>query len=252
MHTARGRIQHLIDDTQFAPLAGPPLRLWLYAHGGRLTDGGRPVEDVLRWPSQTIDWWLALANELAQMPSDSPKRRRRSLKQVVEQFRVQSPPPFQWRSEQMRGGFWFERLAAAAFARAGADEVLLNAEWEWADQPGMRRDEVDVVARFDHRVYVCSCKLGRLGESDPAIEQRECRAVSESQVARFAIPIMARPTFGGRYRIQMLKQQGLTERINAQVLANPTELAKQCLAFAKRRSTYRQAPSDKGGRRRHR
>lgn len=95
-------------------------------------------------------------------------------------------------SKQQYEGYLFEILVANAIKSAGADEVRHSVEWKWPQGIHIRGHyaEIDVLARFDTRFVVVSCKTGNISITK---NQREIEAVAKARIGRFGIPILVCP-----------------------------------------------------------
>lgn len=109
----------------------------------------------------------------------------------------------------LEGGFWLEPVVGRLMALAGADEVRVGMKWSWP--PEIRRHlqtvlrdhgqararvphrvELDVAARFGHRLVAASCKSYM--PRNLGIGRREVEAVALGGLGRFALPVLVVPS----------------------------------------------------------
>lgn len=55
-------------------------------------------------------------------------------------------------------GGWLEEYVALAVRETGADEVLIGQKLRWREREYTGENEIDVLARFGSRLFMCSCK----------------------------------------------------------------------------------------------
>ncbi|MFN6986403.1 MAG: Card1-like endonuclease domain-containing protein, partial [Rhizobium oryzihabitans] len=55
-------------------------------------------------------------------------------------------------------GGWLEEYVALAVRETGADEVLIGQKLRWRAREYTGENEIDVLARFGSRLFMCSCK----------------------------------------------------------------------------------------------
>lgn len=55
-------------------------------------------------------------------------------------------------------GGWLEEYVALAVRETGADEVLIGQKLRWQAREYTGENEIDVLARFGSRLFMCSCK----------------------------------------------------------------------------------------------
>jgi hypothetical protein len=154
-------------------------------------------------------------------------------------------------SMQTTGGHWFETLTAAAFLRVGADEIRYRIEWDWpaGDKPTMRspspgkkpkkpkKDEIDVLARFQHRFIAISCKAGKNIKNSQA--RKEIEATANHCMGRFCIPILLRPRVSPKAMEASLKARGGAVLLDIAAIADPKELRDRLhRIFQSRRSLF--------------
>lgn len=70
-------------------------------------------------------------------------------------------------------GGWLEEYVALAVAELGADEVLTGQKITWRAGEFVGENEIDVVARFGDRLFLCSCKALRSNLAPDDVRTRE-------------------------------------------------------------------------------
>jgi hypothetical protein len=175
--------------------------------GGRLA---RPGDDACAWDRGFRDFLMLLGRFLAAKVAEPPGRifldplvtMACSRGQVeVQGNRIDVAYDGQRKQHELnpQGGYWFEKVVASAFVAAGADDVRVGVRWAWP--PGSLpptehrlaafREDADVVARFGHRFFVVSCKVG--SKPTLAAAAREYEAKALRCVGRLAVPLVIRP-----------------------------------------------------------
>ena len=148
-----------------------------------------------------------------------------------------------------QGGFWFELLVANAFLSAGASEVRCGVKWDWPEGINIElpseksrtfrtfMNEVDVLARFNHRFIAISCKVG--AKTTIAQPRREIEAVSRAGMGRFCIPILAlsRPNVLDNIINESIESNRGSVVLDLRYMASPEVLCSTLERIFKKRST---------------
>lgn len=207
IHTRLGKAVPLVPGPEPLELQGPNLVTQVRMSGGRLA---RPGDDACAWDPHRRQFLTLLARFLAsaltgrsrRLPLD-PLRNiccevgRLSVNgDLVE---VEYEGKRKKNTLKPQGGYWFERVVAACFVAAEADEVRVGVRWAWPPEslPPTKhrlaafRDEVDIVARFGPRFFVASCKVG--SQTTLAAAAREIEAVASRLVGRLVVPLVIKP-----------------------------------------------------------
>jgi hypothetical protein len=208
LHTRQGEAVPLLRGPDSLPFQGPDLLTQTRMNGGRLARAG---VDAKAWAPNFVDFLNLLGRFLATKLEEDPKirtalsplstmecsRGRLSVKKDV--IEVEYDVKRKKHTLDPEGGYWFERVVAAALVAAGADEVRVGVRWAWP--PGAVpptehwkaafRDEADVVTRFGPRFFVISCKVG--SKPSHARVARDVEAVALRCVGRLAVPLVIRP-----------------------------------------------------------
>ncbi len=238
LHTRKGKAVPLAGGPQPLPLRGPDLGTQARMSGGSLSRQG---DDACRWNSGFRDFLLLLGQCLATLvnerkgnvfldPLSDVRGRRGQIKVSGKQIEVAYDGQTRRHELNPRGGYWFERVVAACFVKAGADEVRVGVRWAWPPESLPRtkhrkaafRAEVDVVARFGPRFFVASCKVGRQPRLTAAA--REIEAVASRLVGRLVVPLVIRPWIDqARVEERRRIRQGAAF-LDLSALCNPTQL----------------------------
>jgi len=98
---------------------------------------------------------------------------------------------------QVSGGQWFEELVGYQFLQAGAEEVSVRVRVAWSNaSQGLletrhehvtHRNDIDVIARFNGKYFMISCKSGKKFGVGKECEQADFHAKT---VAHFAVPML--------------------------------------------------------------
>lgn len=201
------------DPARELPMQGPPLAILGEACGGALKGSARKIvaKDpfwqllglVLRKHQEaggafgSLDEMLAgpqIQSHVSVEPTGHDRSAGGSLKVTVSLDGKSATK----RVDKPKDGYWFERLVADAFLRAGADEVVASVRWSFRDEMQqfleakhrgpVHKDDVDVAARFGTRTAAISCKARR--ELKPHFRS-EIEALAEQKFGRFCLPILA-------------------------------------------------------------
>jgi hypothetical protein len=209
LHTRRGKALSLLasPDSGSLPLQGPDLVTQTRMNGGRLARAG---DDAKGWTPNLLDFLNLLGRFLASKLTENPKARiplsplstmecsRGRLSVTENLIEVCYDGTRKRHTLDPKGGYWFERVVAAAFVAAGMDEVRVGVRWAWPPEAvppidhrkAAFRDEADLVARLGPRFFVVSCKVGR--KLSYAQVAREVEAVTLRCVGRLAVPLVIR------------------------------------------------------------
>jgi hypothetical protein len=210
LHTRQGEALPLLasPDSGSLPLQGPDLVTQTRMNGGKLARAG---DDARAWTQDFLDFLNLLGRFLASKLTENPKARislsplstmecsRGRLTVRDHVIEVEHDGKRKRHTLNPEGGYWFEKVVAAAFVAAGMDEVRVEVKWAWPPEavPPMEprqaafRDEADLVVRLGPRFFVVSCKVG----PKPSHTQvaREVEAVTLRCVGRLAVPLVIRP-----------------------------------------------------------
>lgn len=79
-------------------------------------------------------------------------------------------------------GGWLEEYVALAVSEVGADEVLTGQKVSWQVGDFVGENEIDVLARFGNRLFMCSCKAlkSALQHDDARTRERLMHALHEA------------------------------------------------------------------------
>ncbi len=211
------------DDGAGVPLRGPGLVTVAQVMGGGLED---PGEDVTRISPDERQFLGILAEccdcillDGGRLPRLSERhhgwcehgtrelgRSRSQAADGLTQFTVTHGDRTATGTLPREGGYWLEQVVGHLVAQAGADEVRTGLKWAWpaevrnylksvlGDAHGRipHRAELDVAARFGHRLVAISCKS--YVPSAIATPRREVEAVAAGGLGRFALPVLVVPT----------------------------------------------------------
>ena len=181
-----GRAEPLDGGPGPVPLVAADALVQARLRGGRLR--GQPL-DAWAWDLGTIRRLTAFARDVAPLVARRPDSARSTMVGCARKSR----PPIEF--DTVDG--LFRRIVAALFVEAGADEVLVNIEWDWRQPPaapgGAFRDRIDLLVRWRLRYLAVSCTLAAPKSFSLEREAVRTEAVARDGVARLAIPILVRP-----------------------------------------------------------
>lgn len=85
-------------------------------------------------------------------------------------------------SKRFLMGGWLEEYVALAVAEIGADEVLIGQKVAWRVGEFDGENEIDVMARFAEKLFICSCKALRsaLRPNDARLREQLMSALHEA------------------------------------------------------------------------
>lgn len=102
----------------------------------------------------------------------------RGLLTTIVQFGLAEGADDDWRvtdkeARRYLSGGWLEEYVALAVAEIGADEVYTGQKIRWQVGGFVGENEIDVLARFGRRLFMCSCKALRSTLAPNDVRTRE-------------------------------------------------------------------------------
>lgn len=237
LHGDQGEARCLSVQTQ-RPLAlqAPDILTQAAVVGGRLRNKGHPAdrrEDFLQLLARFLARYVEEQGVDRIQLRDLIQCRNGELRVTKDSVKVRLDGSQRQGEVKTVGGYWLEMLTAHAFLSAGADQARYGVKWSWPEgiEAKLRsreqtfrtfKDDVDVLARFQHSFVAASCKAGRVEGRGPAC--REIEAIAQAGMGRFCVPVLVQPRIQDRAIDLSLKDPRRAALLDLRYLADPQKL----------------------------